>query len=545
MKNFKIISTYFRVTQVNKKETFLLIFFSLLSNVPYLFISLLFSIAIRYLTDKNIPMLLWTIIVYFALKLLSKVSQILNLMMERRFHNDVYLKLQSQIIDKLDQIKIQYFSDHSKGEMLNIANGDIKVMAEFGTWLSQEILLFVSVIVSIVVLGKISIGLMILGCVVNSTVIYILNKYNEKYEVLMREGKEKSDEEMQFFSELIVGLKDVKIFQILSQLRKRYRICNDAYIEVHNRQIQNRIISNIISPSITMCTEILLLTYACYHCLQGTFGIETVLIIQSYFGTLFSSLSEFVSALGELRVKKVSVDRYNSFIQSEQNEEFLQYGKIKAEGYDICAEDMSFSYGEHPIFKEYSLNIAPNTLCALTGPSGCGKSTFFHLLLRFEKAKKGQIRIGGTPIGLYPKEQYSGLLTCVLQQPYFFHMSVYENLALIDRDFEKIRKACKDAGIDEYIMSLPEQYDTILEEGAANFSGGQRQRLAIARALLKEAKILLLDEVTSALDVKTASEIMETVSKLKKNHTILMISHKPGEYKWCDRIIPIEKSRAE
>lgn len=306
MKNFKIISTYFRVTQVNKKETFLLIFFSLLSNVPYLFISLLFSIAIRYLTDKNIPMLLWTIIVYFALKLLSKVSQILNLMMERRFHNDVYLKLQSQIIDKLDQIKIQYFSDHSKGEMLNIANGDIKVLAEFGTWLSQEILLFVSVIVSIVVLGKISIGLMILGCVVNSTVIYILNKYNEKYEVLMREGK----------------------------------------------------------------------------------------------------------------------------------------------------------------------------------------------------------------------------------------------VALIDRDFEKIRKACKDAGIDEYIMSLPEQYDTILEEGASNFSGGQRQRLAIARALLKEAKILLLDEVTSALDVKTVSEIMETVSKLKKNHTILMISHKPGEYKWCDRIIPMEKIRA-
>lgn len=118
MKNFKIISTYFRVTQVNKKETFLLIFFSLLSNVPYLFISLLFSMAIRYLTDKNIPMLLWTIIVYFALKLLSKVSQILNLMMERRFHNDVYLKLQSQIIDKLDQIKIQYFSDHSKASCI-------------------------------------------------------------------------------------------------------------------------------------------------------------------------------------------------------------------------------------------------------------------------------------------------------------------------------------------------------------------------------------------------------------------------------------------
>ena len=150
-----------------------------------------------------------------------------------------------------------------------------------------------------------------------------------------------------------------------------------------------------------------------------------------------------------------------------------------------------FSYGEHPVFKDYSLDIATNTLCALTGPSGCGKSTFFHLLLRFEKIGKGEIRIGGMQIDLYPKEQYSGLITCVLQQPYFFHMSVYENLALIDPDYERIRKGCKDAGIDEYIMSLPKQYDTILEEGAENFSGGQRQRLAIARALLKEAKILL------------------------------------------------------
>ena len=537
MKNLRIIKKYFQVTKANKKITFILVLASLLANGPYMFTSLLFSLTINYLTKQNSKMVIITMILYFVLKIASKLFKIISYNIEKKLYNDVYLKLQNDMIKKLDIINMKYFTNHSKGEILNIINGDIKLLAEFGTWLSQAILLFLSFIISIIILSQISISLMILGCIINSIVIYILNIYNDKFEILTKEGKLKADDEMQFYSQLLNGLRDIKIFSILDQLHAKYQLLNKAYLNIHDKQINNKIISNIISPSITMCTEIILMFYACYNCLNGKFEIDTVLIIQSYFGTLFSSLSDFISTLGELRIKNVSIDRYDNFINSSCNEYFLNDDMIKPNEFCITFKNVTFSYREKTVFQNFNLNLKSNSLIAIIGPSGCGKSTLFNLLLRFEKPTSGKILIGTHPIDKYSRIKYSQILTCVAQHPYLFNMSIYENLALIDPDINNIKKACQQAEIDEYIMSLPKQYDTILSDGALNFSGGQQQRLAIARALLKNSKILLFDEITSALDEKTSYEIFQTLIKLKKTHTILMISHKPREYQQCDQII--------
>ena len=537
MKNLRIIKKYFQVTKANKKITFILVLASLLANGPYMFTSLLFSLTINYLTKQNSKMVIITMILYFVLKIASKLFKIISYNIEKKLYNDVYLKLQNDMIKKLDIINMKYFTNHSKGEILNIVNGDIKLLAEFGTWLSQAILLFLSFIISIIILSQISISLMILGCIINSIVIYILNIYNDKFEILTKEGKLKADDEMQFYSQLLNGLRDIKIFSILDQLHAKYQLLNKAYLNIHDKQIKNKIISNIISPSITMCTEIILMFYACYNCLNGKFEIDTVLIIQSYFGTLFSSLSDFISTLGELRIKNVSIDRYDNFINSSCNEYFLNDDMIKPNEFCITFKNVTFSYREKTVFQNFNLNLKSNSLIAIIGPSGCGKSTLFNLLLRFEKPTSGKILIGTHPIDKYSRIKYSQILTCVAQHPYLFNMSIYENLALIDPDINNIKKACQQAEIDEYIMSLPKQYDTILSDGALNFSGGQQQRLAIARALLKNSKILLFDEITSALDEKTSYEIFQTLITLKKTHTILMISHKPSEYQQCDQII--------
>lgn len=537
MKNLRIIKKYFQVTKANKKITFILVLASLLANGPYMFTSLLFSLTINYLTKQNSKMVIITMILYFVLKIASKLFKIISYNIEKKLYNDVYLKLQNDMIKKLDIINMKYFTNHSKGEILNIVNGDIKLLAEFGTWLSQAILLFLSFIISIIILSQISISLMILGCIINSIVIYILNIYNDKFEILTKEGKLKADDEMQFYSQLLNGLRDIKIFSILDQLHAKYQLLNKAYLNIHDKQINNKIISNIISPSITMCTEIILMFYACYNCLNGKFEIDTVLIIQSYFGTLFSSLSDFISTLGELRIKNVSIDRYDNFINSSCNEYFLNDDMIKPNEFCITVKNVTFSYREKTVFQNFNLSLKSNSLIAIIGPSGCGKSTLFNLLLRFEKPTSGKILIGTHPIDKYSRIKYSQILTCVAQHPYLFNMSIYENLALIDPDINNIKKACQQAEIDEYIMSLPKQYDTILSDGALNFSGGQQQRLAIARALLKNSKILLFDEITSALDEKTSYEIFQTLIKLKKTHTILMISHKPSEYQQCDQII--------
>ena len=201
MKNLRIIKKYFQVTKANKKITFILVLASLLANGPYMFTSLLFSLMINYLTKQNSKMVIITMILYFVLKIASKLFKIISYNIEKKLYNDVYLKLQNDMIKKLDIINMKYFTNHSKGEILNIVNGDIKLLAEFGTWLSQAILLFLSFIISIIILSQISISLMILGCIINSIVIYILNIYNDKFEILTKEGKLKADDEMQFYSQ--------------------------------------------------------------------------------------------------------------------------------------------------------------------------------------------------------------------------------------------------------------------------------------------------------------------------------------------------------
>ena len=499
--------------------------------------SLLFSMAIDSLSKGDANRVMLMMVIYFLLKICSKVFKIISLMVERRLYNDVYRKLQDQMVEKLDRIEMTTFAVCNKGELLNLVNGDVRVLAEFGTWLSEALLLLFSFAVSIVVLAKISLGLMAVGFLVNALVIWILNIYNEKYEKLTKEGKQKGDDETRFYGELLSGMREIKIFQMLAPLHTKYRRLNEAYIDVHNKQIRNRVISNILNPSITMCMEIVLMIYACWQCLHGVFGIDTVLIIQSYFGTMFTSLSDLVTALGELRIKHVSIDRYDGFMRKKEDEMTETEVVVESKDYDIQMNHLGFSYGEEPIFSDYSVRILPNTLTALSGPSGCGKSTFFHLLLRFEKPDSGTIRVGGNEIWCYPKETYAGLVTCVSQQPYLFHMSIYDNFALVNPDMDQIRKACRDAEIDDYIMSLPQGYETILKEGGSNLSGGQRQRIAIARALLKNAKVLLLDEITSALDEATAADVMRTVTKLAENHTILMISHKAVEQNLCGQVI--------
>lgn len=537
MNSIKIILCYFKIVKANRKLTGLLVMSSLLTNVPYLFTSLLFSLTISALTTKNTEQVLVTMMIYFTLKIMSKGFKVMSFMIEKRLFNSIYSSLHFEMMTKLDKIDIHYFNEHHPSEVLNIINGDIKLLSNFGSWLSKAILLFISLIVSIFILSKISIGLMLFGSIVNILVITLLNIYNNKFEILDKEGRLIADDEMHFYSELLTGLKDIKIFNLVSKLWVKYEKINLTYIENHDKQLNNRIISHVINPSMTMMTEIVLMVYACVNCLNGRFGIETVLIIQSYFGTLFSSLSDFISVLRELRGNSVSMHRYEQFIKAPNSCYAKVSEKIEVEDSSICFKDVDFNYGHIPVFNKFNLHIPTDGMYAVVGRSGSGKSTLFNLLLRFEKPEAGEIQIGKRSIQDYSKKEYSSWVTCVLQNPYLFNMSIYENLAMIDHDRQHIKKACQLAGIDEYIMSLPKQYDTVLEANGNNLSGGQKQRIAIARALLKKTKIILFDEITSALDEETSLNIMKTIHQLKKDHLILMILHKPSEYEQCDNKI--------
>lgn len=539
MNNLYILKKYFKLVKIKKRYTFYLIITSLFADGPYMFTSLLFSYAIKFLTIQKMDTVIFIFVLYFALKIISKIARIANYQAAKLYYNASYMQLQSQVLDKVNDLEYDYFTNEKKSHLINTINIDVKELADFGTWLSRSLFLVISFLVSIIILWQISFALMVFGVVVNGIVIYILNRYNDHYEKIMFKAKQQTDKEVGFFSQIMNGMSEIKIFDLLAKFKQMYHRCNEDYLTEHDHMINNNIIKNIVSPAITMLAEILLMIYSVYYCFKGMFGIETVLIIQSYFGNLFGSLSELVTILGELRLKKVSIDRYAQFLEEEvkiQDKQDRQLMKVKGE---VSLKDVTFSYREKANLSHLNLYFKAGKITGLVGSSGSGKSTIMKLILGFIQPDSGKVTIDDQNLSGISRSVLSQMVTMVNQDPFIFNLSIYDNFALINPDRRRIEEVCKKVHLYDYIMSLPQQFDTILNENATDLSGGQKQRLAIARALLKNTKIILFDEITSALDEHLSEDILGFLKEIKQDHTIIMITHRSKEYQLCDEIIDL------
>ncbi len=208
--------------------------------------------------------------------------------------------------------------------------------------------------------------------------------------------------------------------------------------------------------------------------------------------------------------------------------------------------NISFSYSQDSsLLNNISFNINPNKKYAIVGSSGSGKTTIFNMFLRFYEPLSGEIFIDGIDIRKFDERTIRKHLTVVRQEPILFNTSIKNNLLIVkpDASFEEIVQACKAAYIHDYIVDLPNGYDTVISEKVTNLSVGQKQRIAIARAILKNSKIILFDEATSSLDNESQLNIKKSIDELAINHTIIVIAHRLSTVIDSDEIVVIEDGK--
>ena len=223
----------------------------------------------------------------------------------------------------------------------------------------------------------------------------------------------------------------------------------------------------------------------------------------------------------------------------------IEGADLTPERYDLRAEDLRFSYGEKPIINGVTLDIPERSATAIVGPSGSGKTTLCHLLSRFWDPDGGRVTLGGHDVREYSMDSLTRNFSFVFQNVYLFHDTVANNIRFgqPEAPMERVIEAAKKARCHDFIQRLPQGYETVIGESGGTLSGGERQRLSIARAMLKDAPIIILDEATANVDPENERELMEAIDALTAEKTVILIAHRLKTVRRADQILVLDRGR--
>lgn len=244
-----------------------------------------------------------------------------------------------------------------------------------------------------------------------------------------------------------------------------------------------------------------------------------------------------------LRVVDSCVNQANAILELPAMD--ISGVQITPERHDLCAENIQFSYGEKPIINGITLDIPERTTTAIVGPSGGGKTTLCHLLSRFWDVDGGRVTLGGHDVREYDMDSLMRNFSFVFQNVYLFHDTIANNIRFGQPDvpMEQVIAAAKNARCDDFIRKLPQGYETVIGEAGGTPSGGERQRLSIARAMMKDAPIVILDEATAKIDPENEEALMEAIGALTREKTVIMIAHRLKTVRRADQILVVDRGQ--
>ena len=542
--NIKIIYDYFKLVKGNKKWMSMLLISSIIFHSLSLLIPIFAANIIYEVTNGNanatyinIIWLLITYIVYNLFNYLYYVSYTHNFEYS-------YRDLREKIIDKVFTYDVEFSDKISKGTILNTVNTDTAHLAEMIDNICEIIIGFLKIIAMIFIFLKtnLTIGLIVLGI----EWIYLksfdyLNIMNTKY---LRGQQKYRDKLTDNLSQILNGLGEIKVFNIYDKIKNNfYVIANKWSVQYMKKRKYGNIRSGLM-PAIIHLGKIILYLILVYLVLNGKYEVNILVLLITYFENIMSNTKDLMGYSREIREWSISITRINNILNYSSKQQ-ISFGMNDNDYINGLVEfkNVNFSYKSKNKgnIENISFIAEPNKITALVGHSGSGKTTITNLILRKYKIDNGEILVDNENIYNYSQDVYSTNVVGVNQSPFIFNMSIRKNLSLIDSNFNNQIEACKRVGIHDYIMSLPKGYNTVLTENATNFSGGQKQLLAIARTLLSKAEILIFDEVTSSLDTLLVEKIKDIFENLKLDHTIIIITHKKDVMKIADKIIVLNK----
>lgn len=448
-----------------------------------------------------------------------------------RCANNIMEKIGCAVYEKVGLLPARAFEEKSSGEFINRITSDSSTIADS---FRQILRITISLLTCAIVFVYICFNswIVALEVIIYLVLFYIIShKYLPSIKEKQKEINKEKDRAVAEVSESVRGIREIRALGIRKSMNDNFKnIVRNIYFKINKQMITERNYNAWIY--ILNCTLEFIIFTTCILLIINKAGSFAFFMAMTYYVYRFMNTIELMMNLStSVQKMKVSVERLSEILDNKlyNDEKFGIVSKTDILG-NVEFKNITFKYPneEKEIFKEFNLTIPTGKKVAIVGKSGQGKTTIFNLLLRYFDSDTGVILVDDIPIEDFTEDSLRENIAIIRQEPFIFNKTILENLKIIDpyMSLKKIRNACKLAEIDEYIMSLPNKYDTMIGEGGINLSGGQKQRLAIARALLKNSKIILFDEATSALDNENQSKIKQAIDNLVKDHTIIIVAHR-------------------
>lgn len=548
---FSTFRILFQYLKNEKLKLFIYILLIFLTYLPSLIAAFIWGFALESLiknkfTEFVMYLAIWEGIYIFFYTILQIPRDYLYNYLEIKFTKNVSIDLYK----KIDMLPAKAFEEIGVGEFINRLYTDPDRIMELLQKLIKLICKALVVIVVLIFSFKISLLLgfeiLIFGLIMG----LISYKFFPKIKKTQESIKKESDNYVKVATENITGIREIKSLGIKKNIEKNiFNILNNLFN--HNKEIKKyEVIYYSLNNLTYFILQFIILLTAGYYTVTGKIAYSMFIVLETYIWRI----DEVVESISDFGVNynkiTVSLKRINELINNKlyNDEKFGNIALDNVKG-NIKFEKVKFKYSddEDLTLRGLDLNIEPHKKIAIVGRSGNGKSTLFNLLLRYFDPISGTISLDGVNINDLTEENLRKNISIIRQTPFLFNLSIFDNFKLVKDDvtLEEVRKYCKEAYIDDYIMSLPDKYDTTIGEGGINLSGGQKQRLAIARTLLLNTKIILFDEATSALDNESQDYIKKTIDNLVKDHTIVIVAHRLSTIVDADVINVIDKGKLE
>ena len=506
----------------------------------------------RYLIDhvilnRQLALLAVTILLLAAITLIEKLVNVFQQFFFTRFEQKVILDIQQSLLDHVLRLPKSFFDANQTGYLMSRLSSDVQGLRWFFSstivYIFSNGLRFIGGVVFLIYLEwRLAIGVL----VILPALVFFIRYFSNKIHILSHQSMEQHAKVSSQFQESLSSISLIKSFS--SEMRTVGRLISESRkaFQISLEQSTVGSVAHLIISSTPGIARVFVLALGAYWVIKGEWTLGSLFAFQAYLGYVFGPAQYLATANLDLQDARASLERVSALFDIVPEENMGKGKTIEKLSGEIEFRNVSFSYdSRQPVLKDISFRGRPGERIAIVGPSGVGKTTLISLILRFYKPSSGEIYFDGRAASEFEVNALRQRIGYVSQIPVLLSGTIMENLRYgnPETNEEEVFRAAKAADIHDFVYHLPKGYESEIGERGINLSEGQKQRLCIARALVKDPDILVLDEPASALDSMTEKSIFQLLPDFLQNKTLFVVAHRISTIKNSDHILLLNENR--